>query len=250
MGSVALNFQQKSLAQQGYDYSPEALRKLTWGLRFTPSLCMLIAIYGLVTQQPAIHFALAALGIVPFWMPAWHPLDILYNNLIRPLWHGVKLPPNPLQRRIACLMGGLMNICIAVSFLAHQAPLAYLFGAFLTGLQLIVITTHFCVASWLFERFMKLFGLWSEPLPVAEIKAHLQDGAQLIDVRNPDEFQQEHLPDALNIPVAEIGARSEELQGKPVIVYCRTGIRSQEAFNVLRKKGCKRVYNLGAMSRF
>jgi hypothetical protein len=51
METSTLNFQQKSLTQQGYDYTPEELRKLDWGLRFTPVLCMLGAIYGLATQR-------------------------------------------------------------------------------------------------------------------------------------------------------------------------------------------------------
>ena len=60
----------RTLTQQGYDYSPADLRELSWGLRFTPALCMLGALYGLWSQNPFIHFGLAALGILPFWAPA------------------------------------------------------------------------------------------------------------------------------------------------------------------------------------
>ena len=138
-----------ALAQQGYDYTPEELHKLSWGLRFTPFVCMLGAAYGLTTGNPNIHFALAALCILPFWFPAWHPLDRIYNHLIRPIWNGTPLPPNPLQRRIACVIGGSINIGIGVSFLSGSAILAYILGFILVPLQIIVISTHFCVASWL-----------------------------------------------------------------------------------------------------
>lgn len=105
MSTATLNSQQKALFQQGYDYSPQELQELAWGLRFTPLVCMLGAVYGLATQQPTVHFLLAALGMLPFWSPNWHPFDLLYNSVLRPLWRGVKLPPNPLPRRIACFMG-------------------------------------------------------------------------------------------------------------------------------------------------
>ncbi len=148
MTTEAANISQRALAQQGYDYSPAQLSELSWGLRFTPALCMALAVVGLATQQAWIHFVLAALGILPFWFPAWHPLDRLYNHVLRPLWKGVVLPPNPLPRRIACLMGGAMNIGIGAAFAVGDVPLAYGFGAFLITLQLIVISTHFCVTSW------------------------------------------------------------------------------------------------------
>ena len=69
MSTATLNGQQKFLFQQGYDYSPQELRELAWGLRFTPFVCMLGAVYGLATQQPTVYFLLAALGMLPFWGP-------------------------------------------------------------------------------------------------------------------------------------------------------------------------------------
>ena len=106
-----------NLVQQGYNYcSVNELKNISNGLRFTPLLCMLIAIYGLYLQDPYLHFVIAALGIVPFWFPKGHPFDILYNYAFRFLVGGEKLPENPLQRRIACVMGGLMNVGIGVSF--------------------------------------------------------------------------------------------------------------------------------------
>jgi|TARA_Y100000758_G_C15849485_1_gene348738 hypothetical protein len=38
MSTAALNSQQKSLFQQGYDYSPQELRELAWGLRSQEAL--------------------------------------------------------------------------------------------------------------------------------------------------------------------------------------------------------------------
>ena len=43
-------------------------------------------------------------------------------------------------------MGGSMNILIGLSFIYGTANLAYSLGAVLIALQLIVISTHFCMA--------------------------------------------------------------------------------------------------------
>jgi len=51
---------ERGLVQQGYvGYSTDELAKLTWGLRFTPSVCMAAALVGLTTQTAWIHFVLA-----------------------------------------------------------------------------------------------------------------------------------------------------------------------------------------------
>lgn len=250
MENIELNSQQKSLFQQGYDYSPKELKKLVWGLRFTPSICMLFAIFGLITQQPIIHFLLAGLGIIPFWFPDKHPFDRFYNKVVRPLWAGVELPPNPLPRRIACAMGGSMNILIGIAFIYEAISLAYLFGVVLTTLQLVVITTHFCVASWMYQSLMKILGKWSDPLPLEQIRNLVDEDAQFIDVRNPDEFQKGNITGAINIPVGEIINHIKELQGRSIVLYCQSGLRSQEALQLIKRQGHEQVYNLGAMSRW
>jgi len=240
----------RALTQQGYDYSPRELNELQWGLRFTPTVCMLLAVWGLATQQPAVHLALAALGILPFWAPSWHPFDRLYNDVLRPVWRGVALPPNPLPRRIACFMGGSMNIAIALSFMAGNVPLAYAFGGALIVLQIIVITTHFCVASWMYEGVLRALRRWTAPESVDKLRQLLQQQACMIDVRNPEEFAAGHLDGAENVPLDEIPRRLAGRQDDCLIVYCKSGLRSQRATQLLKRQGYRRVFNLGAMSRW
>ena len=244
------SFGERSLLQQGYDHSPSELRQLEWGLRFTPLLCMAGAIVGLVLGIPAIHFALAALGIVPFWFPAWHPLDRFYNHVLRPLWGGVPLPPNPLPRRIACFMGGAVNVAIGVSFAVDAYAAAYAFGVLLISLQLIVITTHFCVASWLYEGVLRLTGRWQPPIEIAQARSIVDQGGQLVDVRTPEEFAEGHLPGALNRPVDSISEHPEEFAGSTLVLYCRSGMRSRVAAQHLNGTGVESVHDMGAMARW
>ncbi len=241
---------QQSLVQQGYDYSPEELNSLSWGLRFTPSICMVGAVTGLVTQQAWIHFSLAALGILPFWFPAGHPVDFLYNRLLRPLWNGMKLPPNPLPRRIACLMGGAMNVLIGISFLRGAVAWAYGFGAILITLQLVVITSHFCVASWMYQGLLKLIGWWIPPNSLEEIRQERDLGAIFVDVREPQEFVDRHIEGAINVPLGSLPGRLEEFRNQTLIFYCRSGICSQEACRILAEHGGSKALNLGGISRW
>jgi rhodanese-related sulfurtransferase len=238
-----------ALIQQGYDYAPDKLRELSWGLRFTPLVCMAVALVGLALRSPGIHFALAALGILPFWLPAAHPVDLLYNHVLRPLWGGVKLPPNPLPRRIACFMGGAMNLGIAFAFLAGNVPLAYVLGAVLVALQLIVITTHFCVASWMYEGLLRALGRFVSLVPVDEARKLLAEGAALVDVREPHEFARGHLPGARNVPLAGVVEGLADCREETILLYCASGLRSQRAVQLLRGRGFVRVHNLGGMAR-
>lgn len=56
----------------------------------------------------------------------------------------------------------------------------------------------------------------------ADVKRLLRDGAQLVDVLAADEFAQDHLPGAINIPLKELDATSTARldRSRPVLVYC------------------------------
>lgn len=245
-----MTFGQRSLNQQGYVYTKEELRKLEWGLRFTPLLCMAGAAYGLYMQSPIIHFVMAALGILPFWFPAWHLLDRFYNHVVRPIVNGVQLPPNPLPRRIACMIGGIMNIGIGFGFIYQMPALAYGFGAILVPLQLIVISTHFCVAAWVYEIVMKITGQWDQLISLDEAHRLIDEGAILVDVRDESEFAQGHLPNAIHVPLDDVVLHLDIFQKQPALLYCQSGTRCQQGVSRLKRHGVNQVYNLGAMERW
>lgn len=73
----------------------------------------------------------------------------------------------------------------------------------------------------------------------------MNDGAVVLDVRENAEFAGGHLPNAKNIPNADLEKRAAELPSdKPVLVVCATGQRSGKAATVLRKLGREKVYCL------
>ncbi|HLS36420.1 MAG TPA: rhodanese-like domain-containing protein [Bacillota bacterium] len=64
--------------------------------------------------------------------------------------------------------------------------------------------------------------------------------AQLIDVREPQEFDNGHILGARNIPITQMKQRLVEMRtDKPVYLYCQGTSRSMRAANLLRKNGYK-----------
>jgi rhodanese-related sulfurtransferase/rubrerythrin len=67
----------------------------------------------------------------------------------------------------------------------------------------------------------------------------------LLDVRQPEEYEDGHIPGATFIPLGELEARQEELdRDKKIITYCRSGHRSMAAAIALCGLGFKDVHHL------
>jgi len=77
---------------------------------------------------------------------------------------------------------------------------------------------------------------------------------RLIDVRTEEEYKEGHLDKAENISydvIVNPGVTTIDSiipDETPIIVYCKSGNRSDQAYNSLKMAGYKMVYDLGAMS--
>ena len=72
--------------------------------------------------------------------------------------------------------------------------------------------------------------------------------ALLIDVRTPEEYRENHIEGAVNIPVYEIDNLKNEIidPNKVLLVYCKTGKRSKIVKQILIQNGYKNVYTFSA----
>lgn len=76
----------------------------------------------------------------------------------------------------------------------------------------------------------------------AELRA---SGAFVVDVREPSEWAEAHIPGAVLIPLGELESRMDEVpQGQTVLVYCSSGSRSVAARGILRAAGYPNVISL------
>ena len=62
-----------------------------------------------------------------------------------------------------------------------------------------------------------------QPVSPAEAQRLVSGGATLIDIRDSHEYAREHIPGAVNIPLARI----TELPQGPLVFHCRSGMRTE-----------------------
>jgi len=82
-------------------------------------------------------------------------------------------------------------------------------------------------------------------ISAAELHSLLQSGAQLIDVREPSEFEGGHVPRAISIPLASVPENVEQFRSaNDVYVICYSGARSMRACEFLHDAGITNVINV------
>jgi sulfur-carrier protein adenylyltransferase/sulfurtransferase len=85
-------------------------------------------------------------------------------------------------------------------------------------------------------------------IAVVELRALLAASAPpfLLDVREPVEYAQSHLPNAFLLPLNQLASRAavDIPRDYPVVVYCQSGARSAQAVRLLQNLGFNNVRNL------
>lgn len=86
-----------------------------------------------------------------------------------------------------------------------------------------------------------------DPKELLEIIESNRKDVLILDVRQPEEFSQGHIPGAINIPIRELPQRIKELPANlemPIITICHSGARSAYAAMFLRGYGYAHVRSL------
>lgn len=96
------------------------------------------------------------------------------------------------------------------------------------------------------RNFFKPVRMWTTDETKRFIReANLLD-YQLVDVRQPEEYEAGHLPGAVLIPLGDLRERIADLdREKTTIVYCRAGRRSASGAAILDRAGFGEVVSLG-----
>lgn len=77
-----------------------------------------------------------------------------------------------------------------------------------------------------------------ELVPMGELAALIEDGAMLVDVREPDEFAAGQIPGSVNVPYRLLAAGEIDLAGdRPVVTVCETGPRAAIGASILAARG-------------
>ena len=114
----------------------------------------------------------------------------------------------------------------------------------------------FLVIFFIFTEQRKESPSGFENVSLQEAKEMVEKGdVFVLDVRTPDEFNSSHIKGATLIPVGNafgsnlssdrlLKARIDEVPKKKILVYCRTGRRSETASTMLVNAGYSEVYNM------
>ncbi len=82
-------------------------------------------------------------------------------------------------------------------------------------------------------------------IDVLEAKRRVDEGAFFIDVREQNEYDEEHIPGAKLVPLSEFTRRYEDDlpsdKSEEVVVHCRSGARSAQAVEFLNRNGYNAV---------
>ncbi|OEU52078.1 MAG: hypothetical protein BA871_01060 [Desulfuromonadales bacterium C00003096] len=93
--------------------------------------------------------------------------------------------------------------------------------------------------------YFKPVATWSTDQVRTFLKDQPDGSYNLVDVRQPGEYERGHLPGAQLMPVKTLDERLSELApDKLTITYCAAGVRSRAAASVLNNAGFKEVYSM------
>ncbi|GAB6986464.1 rhodanese-like domain-containing protein [Nocardioides pyridinolyticus] len=86
-------------------------------------------------------------------------------------------------------------------------------------------------------------------ITVDQVVTELSKGGVLVDVREPAEYRDGHVPGAVNIPMSQLTARLGELErDRAVYVVCASGNRSSAMTDVLTAAGYEAANVAGGTS--
>ena len=97
---------------------------------------------------------------------------------------------------------------------------------------------------------MSLFSILKEVISGKSVdyQALIKQGAVIVDVRTPAEFQTGHVKGSKNIPLQNLAKKISGLKNKEVILVCRSGGRAAQAKSILSRNGIT-AHNAGAWQR-
>jgi rhodanese-related sulfurtransferase len=102
-------------------------------------------------------------------------------------------------------------------------------------------------AMLLWPLLVRPFRAGREVSAVEAVQLINRRDALVIDVRDTGEYEAGHIASAKHVPERQLTERLKEFEkfkGRPVIVTCRSGMRSSAAVQVLRRNGFDEAVNL------
>lgn len=138
---------------QGYqNFSDEEVRQLAFGNRFAYRLCTTILIVAIVTANVYLLSGMAAVAFLSVILP-YHVFDYIYNHGLAKRLGKPKVPKRSKQLKFACSIATVWIMATTYMFMSENSLVAYILGAALACVAMLVSTIDFCIPSILFNAF-------------------------------------------------------------------------------------------------
>ncbi len=114
------------------------------------------------------------------------------------------------------------------------------------GNNLILVSAFFFVSAMLIVNLTQGGGSKSV-LPIQAVQLLNREDALVLDIRSKADFEEGHIINARNIPLADLKSKLDELKNlkdRPLVVCCATGTTSRGALRELSTAGFEQVYSL------
>lgn len=150
---------------------------------------------------------------------------------------------NPYRDVFGVWMGWLVELGTPLAFVCDGQPLEQVIDeCLLVGHEELAAVLDGGFAAW------EKAGLpvASDPfLSPVEARKKIVEGVAILDVREPDEWAQSRIEDAVHIPLGVLEKRVAEVpRDRPVLAYCGAGMRSTSAASILERAGIETVMSI------
>ena len=118
---------------------------------------------------------------------------------------------------------------------------------FITNHPMLVLALVAILVLLIGGEFRQRLSGVSEVGPVEATRMLNHDNAVMIDMREDKDYREGHIINAIHAPASKLDnytGKLEKYRDQPLIVYCRSGQRSNAVCSKLRKQGFESVYNL------
>jgi hypothetical protein len=149
-------FTKDNLNKQGFGSLNDAAKsRYALPLRFTPVVAVILIVIGLALRSPIWLGAMSLVALSGALFPRWMILDLVYNLVVRHLFHAQALPATPTPRRFSYILSTVFLTASALSFHFGWTVLGFILGGIVVVGGTILATSLWCLGSWYYRQVFK-----------------------------------------------------------------------------------------------
>ena len=149
-------FMRDNLNKQGFGHlDDEAKSRYALPLRFTPAVAVILIVIGLALRSPIWLEGMSLVALTGALFPRGMILDLVYDLVVRHLFHAQALPATPTPRRFSYIISTVFLAASALSFHFGWTVLGFILGGMVVIGATILATSLWCLGSWYYRLIFR-----------------------------------------------------------------------------------------------